>query len=497
MRVHARRLLVPALVLIAVLAGVAPVGAVSSPSVRLIAPVDQVTVQERSRGGYGLDLGLWLAAVNGDFEIHVARPDYRSDPVATQTTRSGSLVRSIPIEDLDGWFGFARFLHTSIKDEKGRAVYRNVQTFCPNGWDTDRVDDSGPATPSYPQWCGANPFTKSVVWGIDRGWATNPLQWTYLPARTLEAGTYSVRVWIDPAFVDLFEIPLEDAEARISLVVQPKSSSSAGPETRSEVDARPLASVPEIVPTGDTVPNMAALPAWGIGVYRRKGRDYLSFGATVWNGGPAPLTVEGFRQPGQDVMDAWQYFTDASGDVVGKAQVGQMAYDPRPGHEHWHFEQFTDYALMDATKTQAIMSEKQSFCLGPTDPIDLLADRADWSGPWGSECGSPGSLWVRESLPTGWGDTYFQWLPGQSFDVTDVPSGTYFIRVQVNPLGELYDRTSADDVSFRRVRLRGRIGGHRWVVVPAYQGIDSESCWGCFAAPGQPRWDGLPTWPPA
>ncbi len=498
MRPGVRPFVLPAIALVVALVIVQPVGAAPPPSIRLLGTTDQVTVQERSRGGIGIDLGMWIAAVNGDFVIRVSRPDYASDLVATQTTASGDVVRGIPLEDLAGWFGLAGFLHTTVKNANGRTVFRSLNDLCPNGWDMDRVDDSGPVEPSYPQTCWANPFTRSTIWGIDEGWATNASAWLWFPASVLQRGRYLVRVWIDQRYVDLFGIPAEDARASVILVVEAASTSSssrsATPATA--VDQRPLPSVPEIVPTPDTEPDMMALPAWGIYVTHHKRRDYLTFGATVANDGPAPMWVEGFRRSGEDVMDAWQYFTDASGDVVGKAQVGTMEYDARPGHRHWHFEQFADYALLDAAKTQTIMSEKQSFCIGPTDPIDLLAERADWSAPWGSQCGEPGSLWVRETLPVGWGDTYYQWLPGQSFDVTKLPPGKYYLRVQVNPLGELYDANGTDDVSYRLIRLRGKIGGRRWVVVPPYEGVDSEGCWACSVTTAEPRYDGLRRWPP-
>jgi lysyl oxidase len=492
MAVRARR----SFVVLALVLGVASTGApaaraASPPSVRLFGSRDRVTVRERTRG-VAIDLGVWIASVGGDFEIRLSRPDYRTPVEANQTTTFGSVVRSIPTEYLDGWNGLDRFLHVSIKDAKGRAVYRDVQTLCPNGWEQDRLDDSGPIDPSYPRFCGGNPFTRGVVWGIDRGWAVNPLQWLWLPGRILPAGRYDVRVWIDGVYTDLLQIPAEDAEVRVPLVVEPRSRAAARPARVRPTDARPLAAVPEITPPSYAVPDLAALPAWGISTMRRDGRDHLVFGATVWNAGPSPMTVEGYRRADQDVMDAWQYFTDSSGHVIGKAQAGEMEYDARPGHEHWHFDQFATYALTDATKTDVVRSEKVSFCLAPTDAIDLLVKGAEWS-PYqtglSSACGEPGSLWVRETLPVGWGDTYVQWLPGQSFDVTDLPNGRYFIRVQVNPLGALVDGTSDDDVSFRRVRLRGR-RGDRWVVVPPYETVDTEACPGCFPADGQPTPDG-------
>jgi hypothetical protein len=88
-------------------------------------------------------------------------------------------------------------------------------------------------------------------------------------------------------------------------------------------------------------------------------------------------------------------------------------------------------------------------------------------------CGGPEALWVREVLPVGWGDTYYQGLPGQSFDVTDLPNGTYYVKVQANPGGHLYESNMANNVRLRKVILGGR-PGHRTVRVPPWHGIDTE-----------------------
>ena len=225
------------------------------------------------------------------------------------------------------------------------------------------------------------------------------------------------------------------------------------------------------------MPDLIPLPAWGIGIETIRHRDYLDFGATVWNAGPAPMVVEGFRQQGTAVMDAWEYFFDPDGTVVGRASAGTLLYDARPGHEHWHFQQFAQYQLLDADKTHIVDSDKEGFCLAPTDAIDLAVPGATWNpGQLGfgySVCGSQNSIWTRETLPAGWGDTYFQGLPGQSFDITDLPNGTYWIAVRANPTGELYERSTSNNVRYRRIVLGGR-PEHRKVWVPPWHGIDTE-----------------------
>jgi hypothetical protein len=224
-------------------------------------------------------------------------------------------------------------------------------------------------------------------------------------------------------------------------------------------------------------PDLVALPAWGISIdHQHTGnRDFLTFGATVWDRGRSPVVVEGFRRPGEPIMDGWEYFYE-DGVPVGRAPAGDLTYDARPGHQHWHFEQFARYALLDADQTQIVRSEKTGFCLSATDAIDMAAPGADWN-PYAvgleTACGGRSSIWIREVLPSGWGDTYFQGLPGQSFDVTDLPNGTYYISVQANPDGLLIEGSMTNNTEERQITLSGE-RGNRKVTVPPWHGIDTE-----------------------
>jgi hypothetical protein len=194
------------------------------------------------------------------------------------------------------------------------------------------------------------------------------------------------------------------------------------------------------------------------------------FNATIWDAGPAQFTIEGFRRPHGNVMDAYEYFFDSAGNVVGRAPAGQLEYDNRPGHDHWHLRQLASYTLVGRSRT--IISQKQSFCIAPTDPVDLTVPGAQGAqvslGFGGTVCDlyQPGAIWVREQLPVGWGDTYMQTVAGQAFDVTNVPNGNYKIVVRVNPLGVLHETSTADDVAARRIRLLGPRGKRRVDVLP-------------------------------
>src|SRR5262249_7995512 len=154
------------------------------------------------------------------------------------------------------------------------------------------------------------------------------------------------------------------------------------------------------------LPDLVALPSWQIGVHhaRKQDRDFLDFAATVWVGGHGPLDVEGFRSHASPVMKAYQYFW-RGGRIIRPGPARTMGFDAKKGHNHWHFEQFARYALLDAARSLAVRSHKQGFCIAPTDAVNLLLPHAVWQPPQvglENQCGSTTALWVPEQMPVGW-----------------------------------------------------------------------------------------------
>ncbi|MEV5448498.1 lysyl oxidase family protein, partial [Streptomyces sp. NPDC052535] len=235
--------------------------------------------------------------------------------------------------------------------------------------------------------------------------------------------------------------------SRKALALQPLSKRPTG-----------KASVPDV-----PKPDLRSLPAYGIVVTDGEkdipGKDYLAFSANVWNAGPAQLVVDGFRSPGKAKMDAYQYFYDAKGKQVGYTPTGTMEWDPRPGHMHWHFTDFASYRLLKADQKEAVRSGKEAFCLANTDAIDYTVKNANWH-PYNTDlstaCGEENSISVREVLDVGSGDTYSQDLPGQSFDITDVPNGTYYIQVLANPEKRLKETNLDNNSALRKIVLGGK-----------------------------------------
>lgn len=463
----------------------------TAPSVRLVNGTDKVTIKRSEGRRAYLDLSTYVAAVGGAFEIWAARPDYDHPVQVLQVVRQNGVITrfQLPPNVVDDWLGLDRFLHVTVTDDAGDVVADRYRGFCPGTGELARLDADGPAIPTYPQSCGGNPFTLGAVWGIDDGWASSAFGYYGAGGFNGPDGHYTATVSIAPEYQNLFNVAASDASVSISIRLKTTKHGYCIPLCPGEGDGGGhgygsadvgghMASVPIMTdPDPSVMPDLVALPAWGISVTheRQLHRDFLNFGATVWDKGPSPMVVEGFRRQGEPIMDAWEFFY-SDGVAVGRVQAGELMYDPRPGHQHWHFEQFARYSLLAEDQSQIIRSEKTGFCLAPTDPIDMTVPGAQWS-PFAiglaTACGGRASLWTREVLPAGWGDTYYQLLPGQSFDITDLPNGTYYIAVQANPDALLTEVTGANNLELRQVILGGT-RGHRTVEVPPWHGIDTE-----------------------
>ncbi|HVQ88596.1 MAG TPA: lysyl oxidase family protein [Actinomycetes bacterium] len=480
-----------AAITIPLLAATVPASAGSSgtstlPSVRLIGTQDQMTVVQTRRNGLYVSPSAYVASAGGAFELWAQRASYSEPLVVSQVVRQrdGDVKLIQPLPDItvtDLRHGLPEFLRITFTNSKGEAIRDRKYDFCPNDYRGQRVNDNGPENQTYPEMCYTNPFTVGMIWGIDRGWATQVRRYLHIH-HLLPEGSYQLRVSLTKFYRDQFQVAPEDAAFTTNVDVVTKSSTTRTAKIgRSDLRRSGQSSLTEArstVPGPDALPDIAALPAWGINVdnHRKSGRSYIRFGATVWNRGPSPLVVEGFREDNTEIMKAFQYFY-RDGDLVGKARAGTMEYDHADGHEHWHFRDFANYSLLNAEKTQVVRSTKEAFCLAPTDIIDLTvagASMRPWLEGLGTACGELDSLWIREVLQTGWGDTYAQYRPGQSFDVTDLPNGKYFVEVRANPDGRLYEVTDANNVALRKIFIRGPAGDRR-VVVPPYQGIDTES----------------------
>ena len=452
--------------------------AVDPPTLRLFAPNDSVKAIRYGRGPVWLYSGVFISSEGGPFELAVGRSSYTSPISATQVIRAEDSVqtRTVPPELLDGFNGLKDFLTIEISNSAGDVIRSKTLTWCPNGYERQRVSDQGPSIPTYPSSCPYNPFTKGMPMGIDEDWAVNVFEMGGVSFR-LREGSYQATVRISEPHRQFFEISPEDAADSMELVVKSRGRNCrrCGHHHRSPATAERTSGVPTMEdPDPSILPDLLPLPSWDIAVEERKKGTFLNFAAAVWVGGASSMVVEGFRRSNEEVMDAYQYFYQ-DGQPVGRAPVGEMEYDYRRGHRHWHFRQFVAYRLLDGTQTEVVRSTKEAFCLVPTDALDLLMPGAvlnPESTGLHTSCGSPDSIWIRETLPLGWGDTYHQSIPGQSFDISDLPNGRYYIEIEANPDHNLHEQDLGNNSELREITIRGKKGA-RWVEVPAWNGIET------------------------
>jgi hypothetical protein len=458
---------------------VAP-AASADPTIGMRAARGTIEVTRRPNRAAWFDPALHVVALDGPFELRVERAEYGEPLTLTRILPGGG---SQPLDSalLQEWWGLKDFLKIKVTNSKGDVVQRRTLNFCPNSWDQQRVNDSGPSRPTYPYSCNGGPFTKGMVWGIDEGWANNVLQYRGMRLNGPD-GQYTLSARIKGKYVNAFGVPAELARRDVTVNLKTSGGGGGGclghcgharaalAQEESSVDV-PVIENPEPA----ILPDLAALPAFGMSVSNGN-KQFLRFGATVWLGGASGLHVEGFRQEGENLMDAYQYFYE-NGEIIGKAPVGSFEYDERRGHSHWHFRQFAQYRLISVATNKVVRSKKESFCLAPTDPVDLTLEGAQWRpddiGFGGSNCGGESSLWVREVLPLGWGDTYYQSRPGQSFNVTGLEDGTYLLEVEANPGSRLHDASTENDVVQRTVIIKTK-KGKRFVSVPPWNGIDTD-----------------------
>ena len=489
-----------------VLGGIQVADAATTPPapISIVAAAKSVTAQRFVDGKHGvveLNLGVNIVAGNSPLEIHTTRKSYADPIVAEQVTNEGP-GRPLPAGTVTDFSGLKRFTTITIKNAKGATVKKYETDFCANAWNSIRTRPDAPAQTPYPRGCfDGNPFTLGAVWGIQAGWTA---QTTDSPARgnlDLPLGKYTVTVTLNPVYQKFFQVPANAATATVQLtVVKPTVEADRVRSAQARAHAahhghgarqissylpqyRPAAKRPAAkhVPNGGPRPDLRSLPAWGISLEQGRnaktgkpnGKWYVNFGATVWNAGSSPLLVDGFRRSGSDVMDAYQYFFDAKGNQVGSPAAGTMAWDARKGHEHWHFTDFAQYNLLRADLKQVVRSGKESFCLANTDAVDFTVPGAKWrpdNTDLETSCGEKTAMGVREVLDIGSGDTYGQDRPGQNFEVTGLPNGTYYVQVKANPVGKLAETSTANNTSLRKIVLGGT-AKKRTLTVPPVNGI--------------------------
>jgi hypothetical protein len=496
---------------------------VGTPSAFMVFSRSSVTVQRDQDGYISSGLVGYLGIRNQSIDFLARRTAY-ARPISVELRRQlSSRVETATLADsLDvQWDGIQEAGSTTIRDAGGEVLTSETFPLCPVA--VERIDRDTRVRRPPSGYCGAHPLALGAMWQMVDGWAA-PV--SLVDQLDLPLGDYEVTVEISKDLAQVLKMtkpvttfslhvePLDqtsssdvptDVPTDVSVVTDttvvvdsvpfdpstptsdpffdeglyfpepPPDPADSGapilPHPTSKVDPADLPKDPSVLP------DLRALPAWGMSVYlASNGREYLSYSATVWNAGPGALVIEGYRPQDSETMVAAQIFRKGDNEV-GSLDIGTMEYHGGD-HQHWHFLDFARYELTDSKKQLIERSAKQSWCLAATDAIDTTVDNVDLTQgaqDLFSQCGDINNVWIREALPVGWGDTYSDGYVEQHFDVTDLPNGTYYVKITANPFGNIAEAGDAkNNIAYRRIELSGEPGS-RILRVPPHQGIDTES----------------------
>ena len=108
-------------------------------------------------------------------------------------------------------------------------------------------------------------------------------------------------------------------------------------------------------------------------------------------------------------------------------------------HMHHHVAGYADFSLWSGSQ-QIVTGRKQAFCL--EDDVQVVP-----GGP------SHGFRCNLQGITVGWADVYDRALPCQWIDVTDVPTGTYTLRVEIDVSHAFPDADPTNNVWIDTVSL--------------------------------------------
>lgn len=154
------------------------------------------------------------------------------------------------------------------------------------------------------------------------------------------------------------------------------------------------------------------------------GTSKLRFTTVIVNVGQGPLELLGERDDTESEMTTQQRIFSADGSSRMRDTPARMYY-AGDGHTHWHVRDLATYDLvLTSTEEQIGTQEKHGFCFADNSQYTSTTDE------YYETCGrDPEVLTQTMGLSPGWADTYLAKLADQYIDVTDLPEGTYRMRL--------------------------------------------------------------------
>lgn len=200
------------------------------------------------------------------------------------------------------------------------------------------------------------------------------------------------------------------------------------------------------------LPNLRVLPARDITVVldsQGNPTDAMKFSTTSWNAGHGKLELV-TKDTGSvsQRVDQRIYCKDGTFE---ERNAGFFEY--HAAHNHVHFNDYANYMLepLDSNLQNVRKGTKTTFCLMDNTNINTQLLRAPASEGFTVCAGQVvGSV---QGLSVGWGDTYANTRPGQSLDTTNLPRGTYRLRMVVDPKNLIAETNETDNEACKLVEI--------------------------------------------
>lgn len=191
-------------------------------------------------------------------------------------------------------------------------------------------------------------------------------------------------------------------------------------------------------------PNLTAVPAFDISAgLNSAGKPELRFSFRSWNSGLGPLELYAgeIAQGRQNVYQRIYNDDDSFSDTL----AGNFEW--HQGHNHFHFDDYALYVLSAITGKSQRTSQKTSFCLMDTTPMDLTLPGAPSAAVYIS-CGN-----FFQGMSVGYGDTYGSHLSGQEIPLRKLKDGDYRLITRVDPQDRMLETDESDNESCVLLRI--------------------------------------------
>lgn len=168
----------------------------------------------------------------------------------------------------------------------------------------------------------------------------------------------------------------------------------------------------------------------------------LRFDTALSNLGPGHLQIRNRVIGGRHV--AVQDILDSSNRVIYTKEVSRFVYEATHGHNH--VDDIARYELRQGGPGGEVLrtATKVSFCV--EDSFRYRYNTRETSRY--RDC-TPAMMGITKD----YADLYSANLPGQEFDVTDVPAGEYYMVITTDPDHKFLDYSRDDNVAWMRIYL--------------------------------------------